>query len=181
MRNPLPVVVAVILIAALVIAYMFITGDADQETVSIESIFVDGDKDGDDDLVIYAKVVLKGSTTFLLHEPEIEDTIDDMVDNELVDGEVVAVFTLFSEVDEPLMSSGEPYAEWQDRAAGCPEEYPYWTTITLPGGEVFTCLHRNGIPYYKGLNDGEVYIQLLIDSLPVPLETRVTVKVAINE
>ena len=182
MSSPFLVIFLLISAATLIYVIADRTGGDSLPIVILEDEFIDVDGDGDSDLVIYAEVVLNGSTTFLLSEPEQSDTIEDndeqVVDNSIQDGsKVAAVFTLFREVDEPLMSSGESYAEWKDRAARCPDNIPYWSTITLPGGEEFVCLHRNAVLYHKTLSEGEIHIGLLIDSLPVPLDTRVNVKV----
>ena len=64
------------------------------------------------------------------------------------------------------MASGLPWWAWVGRAAACPAELPFWTTITLPGGETFVCLDRGGKIVTTAA--GELWIDLLVESAPVP-------------
>jgi len=173
-----------VLAIALIIIGTMTRKEPDVTITHFTHVFSDIDSDGDLDLIMNADVVLNGSTPFLLIDSRTGDTInsddeDKQEDNTAANqnGEVTAVFTIFREIEDPLMSSGESYAEWDNRAARCPDDMPYWTIITLPGGEEFTCLHQVPVLYHKALNPGEVHISLLIDTLPVPLDTRVKVKV----
>jgi hypothetical protein len=72
------------------------------------------------------------------------------------------------------MSSGERWQDWVGEAAACPKEWPFWTKLTLPGGEVFYCLDRGGAIVFE--EDGVPWIDLLVDVPPVPFETIVDVR-----
>ena len=74
------------------------------------------------------------------------------------------------------MASGERWQDWIGRAAACPREWPFWTEIILPGGELFVCLDRGGA---IGLGaDGIAWVDLLLDgSPPVPYGTVVNVTI----
>ena len=69
-------IMAAFLIVAIGLFILTVFGDTESESVSMENFFADVDKDGDDDLVLHADVILNGSTTFLFTEPEIDDTVD---------------------------------------------------------------------------------------------------------
>lgn len=73
------------------------------------------------------------------------------------------------------MASGLPWWAWVGRAAACPEELPFWTTVTLPGGETFVCLDRGGKIVTTAA--GELWIDLLVKSAPVPYGTTMPVLV----
>lgn len=73
------------------------------------------------------------------------------------------------------MASGLPWQDWIGRAAACPSELPFWTTITLPGGEQFLCLDRGG--KIVTTPAGELWIDLLVASPPVPYGTTLPVTV----
>lgn len=64
------------------------------------------------------------------------------------------------------MASGLPWYVWVGRAAACPVELPFWTTITLPGGEIFVCLDRGS--KIITTEAGELWIDLLLERAPVP-------------
>lgn len=71
------------------------------------------------------------------------------------------------------MASGLPWWAWVGRAAACPAELPFWTTVTLPGGETFVCLDRGGKVVTTAA--GEIWIDLLVERAPVPYGTAVPV------
>jgi hypothetical protein len=73
------------------------------------------------------------------------------------------------------MASGLPWEEWVGRAAACPAELPFGTTVELPGGETFTCLDRGGKVVTTAA--GELWIDLLLESAPVPYGTVMPVTV----
>lgn len=73
------------------------------------------------------------------------------------------------------MASGLPWEEWVGRAAACPVELPFGTTIELPGGETFYCLDRGGKVVTTAA--GELWIDLLLESAPVPYGTVMPVTV----
>ena len=68
------------------------------------------------------------------------------------------------------MASGERWEDWVGRGAACPAEWPFWTEITLPGGEVFYCLDR-GNAIVTG------WVDLLVEVAPVPFGAVVEVQV----
>ena len=72
------------------------------------------------------------------------------------------------------MASGERWEDWYGRAAACPREIPFWTTIILPGGEQFFCLDRGGKILTN--SDQSIWIDLLVREAPVPFGTRVNVQ-----
>lgn len=73
------------------------------------------------------------------------------------------------------MASGLPWDVWVGRAAACPVELPFWSTVTLPGGETFVCLDRGGKVVTTAA--GELWIDLLVESAPVPYGTTMPVTV----
>ncbi len=73
------------------------------------------------------------------------------------------------------MASGLPWEEWIGRAAACPVELPFGTTVELPGGETFQCLDRGGKVVTTAA--GELWIDLLVESAPVPYGTVMPVTV----
>jgi hypothetical protein len=73
------------------------------------------------------------------------------------------------------MASGLPWHTWVGRAAACPAELPFWTVITLPGGESFVCLDRGG--KIVTTDAGEIWIDLLVERAPVPFGTLMPVTV----
>jgi hypothetical protein len=73
------------------------------------------------------------------------------------------------------MASGERWQDWVGRAAACPNQWPFWTTIVLPGGERFTCLDRGGKIVVGP--DGIPWVDLLVKVAPVPFGTVVPVRV----
>jgi hypothetical protein len=72
-------------------------------------------------------------------------------------------------------ASGEPWQAWVGKGAACPREWPFGTTLTLPGGESFTCVDRGG----KIVNgpDGIAWIDLLVAVPPVPFGSIVSARV----
>jgi hypothetical protein len=77
------------------------------------------------------------------------------------------------------MASGLRWEDWVGRAAACPVELPFWTLVTLPGGEEFFCLDRGGKIVTTG--DGALWIDLLVESAPVPFGTLVPVTVRLPQ
>lgn len=75
------------------------------------------------------------------------------------------------------MASGLPWEEWIGRAAACPAELPFGTTVELPGGETFLCLDRGGKVVTTAA--GELWIDLLVESPPVPYGTVMPVTVSL--
>jgi hypothetical protein len=73
------------------------------------------------------------------------------------------------------MASGEPWQAWVGRAAACPPEWPFWTRLTLPGGEEFFCLDRGGKIVVGP--DGVPWVDLLVAVAPVNYGDVVTVRV----
>jgi hypothetical protein len=73
------------------------------------------------------------------------------------------------------MASGEPWQAWVGRAAACVPEWPFWTRLTLPGGEEFVCLDRGG--KIETGSDGLPWIDLLVEHAPVPYGAVVEVRV----
>jgi hypothetical protein len=72
-------------------------------------------------------------------------------------------------------ASGEPWQAWVDRGAACPREWPFWTRLTLPGGEEFVCVDRGG-KIVTGA-DGVAWVDLLVKVAPVPFGTVVEARV----
>jgi hypothetical protein len=77
------------------------------------------------------------------------------------------------------MASGLPWWAWVGRAAACPEELPFWTTLTLPGGEIFVCLDRGSKVVTTAA--GEIWLDLLLERAPVPYGTTMPVLVRLPE
>ena len=73
------------------------------------------------------------------------------------------------------MSSGERWENWIGRASACVKEWPFWARFTLPGGEEFICLDRGGA-IVIGV-DGLPWVDLLVETPPVPFGTPVQVSV----
>lgn len=73
------------------------------------------------------------------------------------------------------MASGLAWQDWIGRAAACPMEFPFWTKIILPGGELFYCLDHGGAIVTR--SDNVIWIDLLVDTPPVPFGTVVDVRV----
>lgn len=73
------------------------------------------------------------------------------------------------------MASGLPWEEWVGRAAACPPELPFGATVELPGGEIFYCLDRGSKVVTTAA--GELWIDLLLESAPVPYGTVMPVTV----
>lgn len=73
------------------------------------------------------------------------------------------------------MASGERWQDWTGRAAACVREWPFWTRLTLPGGEEFVCLDRGGA--IRTGADGLPWIDLLVQHAPVPFGAVVPVSV----
>ncbi|MGH2544549.1 MAG: hypothetical protein ACRDIB_17290 [Ardenticatenaceae bacterium] len=74
------------------------------------------------------------------------------------------------------MASGERWEDWIGRAAACPPEVPFWTTVILPGGERFVCLDRGSRIITEA--DGTLWLDLLVEHPPVPFGTRLPVQLA---
>jgi len=72
-------------------------------------------------------------------------------------------------------ASGAPWQEWVGRGAACVPEWPFGTTFTLPGGEVFTCVDRGGAIVTGA--DGLPWVDLLVQHAPVPFGTVLPVRV----
>ena len=73
------------------------------------------------------------------------------------------------------MASGQKWQDWVGRATACPKEFPFWTVFTLPGGEKFVCLDRGG--RIVTLQDGSIWLDLLVEQAPVPYNTVIDVVV----
>jgi hypothetical protein len=73
------------------------------------------------------------------------------------------------------MASGLPWEQWVGRAAACPAELPFGTAVELPGGETFYCLDRGGKVVTTAA--GELWIDLLVETAPVPYGTVMPVTV----
>jgi hypothetical protein len=71
-------------------------------------------------------------------------------------------------------ASGEPWQDWIGTGAACVPEWPFGTTLTLPGGETFTCVDRGGkIKTVAGVP----WVDLLVQRAPVPFGTVVDARV----
>lgn len=77
------------------------------------------------------------------------------------------------------MASGLPWWAWVGRAAACPAELPFWTTVTLPGGEIFVCLDRGSKVVTTAA--GEIWLDLLLERAPVPYGATMPVTVQLPE
>ena len=71
-------------------------------------------------------------------------------------------------------ASGQPWELWVNRGLACPPEYEFGTVFVLPGGEEFTCVDRGGMVQVV---DGIPWLDLLVETAPVPYGTIVTVEV----
>ena len=70
------------------------------------------------------------------------------------------------------MANGEAWQDWINRAAACPNAWPFETLLVLPGGEVFLCKDHLAARFSEG------WIDLLLSGAPpVPYGTWVDVKV----
>ncbi|MDA0991522.1 MAG: hypothetical protein O3A51_12320 [Verrucomicrobia bacterium] len=78
------------------------------------------------------------------------------------------------------MASGEMWERWIGRAAACPSEVPFWTTVVLPGGEEFVCLDRGGKIVTEAGTE-YLWIDLLVFDPPVPYGTVVTIQLIYPE
>jgi hypothetical protein len=91
-----------------------------------------------------------------------------------------------------VTSSGNLVAEWWNRGAACPNEFPFGTVITLPGGEELICIDRFSQTYKSELANHPSYghyvsriipgtssfwVDVLSKDAPVPYGTQMTVHV----
>jgi len=71
-------------------------------------------------------------------------------------------------------ASGIPWKQVVNWGCACPVEYDFGTEFVLPGGEVFICVDRGGKII---VDDGYVWLDLLVEHPPVPFGTIVNVEV----
>jgi hypothetical protein len=73
------------------------------------------------------------------------------------------------------MANSEDWRKYIGKATACPVEYPFETVFILPGKERFICKDRGGKIVTE--SDGTIWLDLLVESPPVPYGALVRVGV----
>lgn len=91
-----------------------------------------------------------------------------------------------------VTASGALVSEWWNKGAACPNELPFGTVVTLPGGEEVKCIdrfnqtHRIGLPWHPSYNQlvsklmpdkDAFWLDVLAKDSPVAYGTPLSVRV----
>jgi hypothetical protein len=181
-----------------------------ENSTHLENFFVDIDGDGDQDFVERADVLLNCAgklcqpaslpPTRTPAEPA-EEPVTGLTSNQLDAGKIYTIFYSYfnpelggANCSPPCdtTANGSKVADWWNKGAACPNDLPFGTVITLPGGEKLTCIdrfnqtHRTylaGHPAYgelvsRMMPSGDAFwLDVLSRDSPVPYGTPLTVAV----